>query len=120
MVVSDRGFLPGRHPTPQSQLLPQLHGDLLCGWHNTLMNLPMFPAGSLWGAECLTESPPLLEGSQLGGLTLHTLPWPPGTPVSWLIPPCIPSSCQQLTPCAEVTLLVGPLRAPSLLKALGH
>lgn len=37
------------------------------------MDLPISPAGSLWGAECLTELHPLLEGSQLGPDPGHPL-----------------------------------------------
>lgn len=69
MFVSNRGLLPifyGRHPTPHIWLFSGLHGDLLCGWHKILMDLPMSLSGSLWRAECLTESSPLLEESQLG------------------------------------------------------
>lgn len=39
-----------------THLPPGLLGPLLCGWPKAMMDLPMLPAGSLWGAECLVQS----------------------------------------------------------------
>lgn len=84
------------------------------------MDLPMSPAGSLWGAECLAELHPLLEGSQLRPDPGHPLSGLQGSSCPGLSLSAAPLLACGLLPVQKSLSQLGLQGLPSLLKALGH
>lgn len=110
MFVSHRGLLPivyGRHPTPHIWLCSGLHGDLLCGWHKTFMDLSMSLLGPSRELSASQSRLPCWRKASLG-LALDTTPVASGD--SYVLAPPAAGSPLACALC-RVTLSMGPSRA---------